>query len=364
MRIVITGGAGFLGSRLALRLLQRGMLTDAKGRQREIAQIVLLDVVSATLPADPRLTSIAGDLADAAVVERAVTRDTDTVFHMAAVVSGQAEADFDIGMRVNLDATRLLLERCRKLDAPPKFVFTSSLAVFGGPVPDPVTDDAPVTPQASYGAQKLIGEYLVYDMTRKGFIDGRSLRLPTVTVRPGKPNKAASSFASGIIREPLAGVDAICPVAPATRMWVQSPRAVIENLIIGHEAPATCVRAHAIGQRAGYLRPRRRHGRGIAPRRRRCGRRPREVDLRSGHRQDRGDVACEFRAQARPRTGHEGRPGLREHRARVHRGRHAQGVAASTRRTVRSLPALPRQALPPAVPVPRRAAGPNPTGSA
>jgi D-erythronate 2-dehydrogenase len=239
MRIVITGGAGFLGRRLALRLLQRGTLTDAKGRQREIAQIVLLDVVSATLPADPRLTSIAGDLADAAVVEHAVTDDTDTVFHMAAVVSGQAEADFDVGMRVNLDATRLLLERCRRLHAPPKFVFTSSLAVFGGPVPDPVTDDAPVTPQASYGAQKLIGEYLVYDMTRKGFIDGRSLRLPTITVRPGKPNKAASSFASGIIREPLAGVDAICPVAPATRMWVQSPRAVIENLIIGHEAPAT-----------------------------------------------------------------------------------------------------------------------------
>jgi len=239
MRIVITGGAGFLGRRLALRLLERGTLADANGRPREIAQIVLLDVVPATLPADPRLTTIAGDLADAAVVERAVTRDTDSVFHMAAVVSGQAEADFDTGMRVNLDATRLLLERCRALAAPPKFVFTSSLAVFGGPVPDPVTDDAPVTPQASYGAQKLIGEYLVYDMTRKGFVDGRSLRLPTVTVRPGKPNKAASSFASGIIREPLAGVDAICPVAPATRMWVQSPRAVIENLIIGHEVPAT-----------------------------------------------------------------------------------------------------------------------------
>ena len=239
MRIVITGGAGFLGRRLAHRLLERGTLTDAQDRTREIAQIVLLDVVPATLPADPRLTTIAGDLADAAVVERAVTRDTDSVFHMAAVVSGQAEADFDIGMRVNLDATRLLLERCRALAAPPKFVFTSSLAVFGGPVPDPVTDDAPVTPQASYGAQKLIGEYLVYDMTRKGFVDGRSLRLPTVTVRPGKPNKAASSFASGIIREPLAGVDAICPVAPATRMWVQSPRAVIENLIIGHEVPAT-----------------------------------------------------------------------------------------------------------------------------
>ena len=238
MRIVITGGAGFLGRRLAFRLLERGTLTDARGQPREIAEIVLLDVVPATLPDDRRVAIIAGDLADPAVVQRAVTPDTDTVFHLAAVVSGQAEADFDIGMRVNLDATRRLLERCRKLAAPPKFVFTSSLAVFGGPVPDPVTDDAPVTPQASYGAQKLIGEYLVYDMTRKGFIDGRSLRLPTVTVRPGKPNQAASSFASGIIREPLAGVDAPCPVAPTTKMWVQSPRAVIENLIIGHEVPA------------------------------------------------------------------------------------------------------------------------------
>ena len=238
MRIVITGGAGFLGRRLGLRLLERGTLTDARGKVREIAQIVLLDVVPATVPADPRIAIVAGDLADPAVVERAVTRDTDTVFHLAAVVSGQAEADFDIGMRVNLDATRLLLERCRRLAAPPKFVFASSLAVFGGPVPDPVTDDAPVTPQASYGTQKLIGEHLVYDMTRKGFIDGRSLRLPTVTVRPGTPNKAASSFASGIIREPLAGVDATCPVAATTKMWVQSPRAVIENLIIGHEVSA------------------------------------------------------------------------------------------------------------------------------
>ncbi len=184
------------------------------------------------------MSAVAGDLADPAVIERAVTRDTDTVFHLAAVVSGQAEADFDIGMRVNLDATRLLLERCRRLAAPPRFVFTSSLAVYGGPVPDPVPDDAPLMPQASYGAQKAMGEYLVYDMTRKGFIDGRSLRLPTVTVRPGKPNKAASSFASGIIREPLSGIDAPCPVAPATRMWVVSPRTVIESLVVGHEAPA------------------------------------------------------------------------------------------------------------------------------
>jgi len=239
MRIVITGGAGFLGRRLAARLLSRSALTDARGKAREISALVLLDVVPATLPSDPRLTVLAGDLSDSAVVERAVTRGTDTVFHLAAVVSGQAEADFDIGMRVNLDATRLILERCRTLEAPPKFLFTSSLAVYGGPLPDLVRDDSPVTPQASYGAQKLICEHLVYDMTRKGFIDGRSLRLPTVTVRPGKPNLAASSFASGIIREPLAGVDALCPVATTTKVWVQSPRAVIENLIVGHEAPAS-----------------------------------------------------------------------------------------------------------------------------
>jgi nucleoside-diphosphate-sugar epimerase len=239
MRIVITGGAGFLGTRLARKLLERGTLADARGNARKIESLLLLDVVPpATAWSDARVSALAGDLADPAVIERAVTRDTDTVFHLAAVVSGQAEAEFDVGMRVNLDATRALLERCRKLAAPPKLVFTSSLAVFGGPVPDPVPDDAPLMPQASYGIQKAIGEYLVYDMTRKGFIDGRSLRLPTVTVRPGKPNKAASSFASGIIREPLSGVDAPCPVAPTTRMWVVSPRTVVDSLIVGHETPA------------------------------------------------------------------------------------------------------------------------------
>jgi nucleoside-diphosphate-sugar epimerase len=239
MKVVISGGAGFLGTRLARRLLARGTLTDTQGRAREIASIVLVDVVPAAAYEDKRVTSLVGDLSDPALLERAVDRDVDSVFHLAAVVSGQAEAEFDTGMRVNLDATRALLERCRTLAAPPKFVFTSSLAVFGGPVPDPVPDDAPLMPQASYGAQKAIGEYLVYDMTRKGMIDGRSLRLPTVTVRPGKPNRAASSFASGIVREPLSGVEAICPVAPATRMWVQSPRAVVDNLVVGHEAPAS-----------------------------------------------------------------------------------------------------------------------------
>ena len=237
MRIVITGGAGFLGTRLARKLLERGSLVDAAGTSRPLRQLVLLDITAAAVD-DPRVTAVAGDLADPAVIGRVVTADTDSIFHLAAVVSGQAEAEFDTGMRVNLDATRALLERCRKLNKPPTFVFTSSLAVFGGKLPDPVPDDAPLTPQTSYGAQKAIGELLVYDMTRKGFIDGRSLRLPTVTVRPGKPNKAASSFASGIIREPLSGIDAVCPVPPQTEIWITSPRQVIDNLIVGHDVAA------------------------------------------------------------------------------------------------------------------------------
>jgi len=237
MRIVITGGAGFLGTRLARKLLERGTLADAAGNTRLLRQLVLLDIVAATVT-DPRVTAVAGDLADPAVINRVVTPDTDSIFHLAAIVSGQAEAEFDTGMRVNVDASRALLERCRKLDRPPKFVFSSSLAVFGGQLPDPVPDDAPLTPQTSYGAQKAIGELLVYDMTRKGYIDGRSLRLPTVTVRPGRPNKAASSFASGIIREPLSGIDAACPVAPETQLWVTSPRRVIDNLIVGHDVAA------------------------------------------------------------------------------------------------------------------------------
>jgi len=237
MRIVITGGAGFLGTRLARKLLERGSLVDAAGTSRPLRELVLLDMTAAAVD-DRRVTAVAGDLADPAVIERVVTADTDSIFHLAAVVSGQAEAEFDTGMRVNLDATRALLERCRKLSKPPRFVFTSSLAVFGGKLPDPVPDDAPLTPQTSYGTQKAIGELLVYDMTRKGFIDGRSLRLPTVTVRPGKPNKAASSFASGIIREPLSGIDAVCPVPPQTEIWITSPRQVIDNLIVGHDVAA------------------------------------------------------------------------------------------------------------------------------
>ena len=237
MHVVITGGAGFLGGKLAAALLARGSLTDARGARREIARLTLVDVGAARI-SDPRVTSMTGDVADPALVARALA-NADSVFHLAAVVSGEAEADFDLGWRVNVDATRALLEACRALASPPKVVYTSSCAVFGGPLPDPVPDTQALWPQSSYGNQKAIGEFLVNDYTRKGFIDGRSLRLPTISVRPGKPNKAASSFASGILREPLHGVDAVCPVAATTRMWLLSPRRAVDNLIVAHEAPAS-----------------------------------------------------------------------------------------------------------------------------
>ena len=145
------------------------------------------------------------------------------MYHLAAVVSGQAEAEFDLGMRVNVDATRALLEACRRLEKPPRFVFSSTLAVFGGPLPAVVPDDVAVMPQSSYGSEKAIAELLVHEYSRKGFVDGIVCRLPTVAVRPGAPNAAASSFVSGIIREPLAGIDTVCPVPLDTRLWISSP---------------------------------------------------------------------------------------------------------------------------------------------
>lgn len=223
MKVLITGGAGFLGKRLAVRLLARA----------DIDEIVLVDVVPAEGFADPRVRAVAGDIADADLMASLVDASTAGVFHLAAVVSGQAEADFDLGMAINLDASRLLLDLCRRRGHKPRVVFTSSVAVYGGDLPDIVTDDLALRPASSYGTQKAIAELLLADYSRRGFVDGRILRLPTVSVRPGLPNKAASSFASGIIREPLNGQGAVCPVAPETRLWLLSPRCAVDCLLHG-----------------------------------------------------------------------------------------------------------------------------------
>jgi nucleoside-diphosphate-sugar epimerase len=239
MRVVITGGGGFLGSRLARALLARGRLTAADGSERQISRIVLLDgAFPAAMPSDPRLEIVRGDIAERAVVERVVTPDTASMFHLAAVVSGGAEADFDLGMRVNLEGTRLLLERLRQCARPPHLVFASSVAAFGGELPPVLDDSTTPLPQTSYGTQKVVSEYLISDYSRKGFLDGRSLRLPTVVVRPGKPNAAASSFASGILREPLNGVASECPVEAETGVWLLSPKRVVEAFVHAHELHA------------------------------------------------------------------------------------------------------------------------------
>lgn len=240
MRVVITGGGGFLGLKLAKALLARDGLVADDGTKRSVSKLVLLDAAfPEDMPSDSRLEVVRGDVSDTATLEHVVTPDTGAVFHLAAVVSGAAEADFDLGDRVNLEGTRRLLERARRCTRPPRLVFASSVAAFGGDLPPVLDDSTTPTPQTSYGTQKVIGEYLIADMSRKGFIDGRSLRLPTIVVRAGKPNAAASSFASGILREPLNGVASPCPVAAETGVWLLSPKRVIEAFVHAHELPAS-----------------------------------------------------------------------------------------------------------------------------
>ncbi len=236
MNVFITGGGGFLGARLARTILARGTLVDRDGRPRPVTRVRLFDTA---FPAnlDSRLETIAGDLSEPGALEAALTPDTDVVFHLAAVVSGGAEADFDSGMRVNFSGTHRLLEACRKLASRPQLLFTSSVAAFGGELPAVLDDHTTANPQSSYGAQKVIGEYLVADYTRKGFIDGISLRLPTVVVRPGRPNLAASSFASSVIREPLAGETSVCPVPASTGVWLLSPPRVIDSFFHAQALP-------------------------------------------------------------------------------------------------------------------------------
>ena len=240
MNVTITGASGFLGRKLAHRLLAANALVGSNGETSRVEQLTLLDVIdpSADLAEDPRVTVVTGDITDRALLERAIPADTDSVFHLAAVVSAGAEEDFDLGIAVNLDATRAILDICRGHGSGPKLIFASSCAAFGGDMPDVIADMTARTPQTSYGTQKVIGELLVNDYSRKGYVDGRALRFPTVVVRPGKPNKAASTFASSIIREPLQGDRAVCPVTPDSRMFLASPRSIIENVVRAHNLSA------------------------------------------------------------------------------------------------------------------------------
>lgn len=236
MKIVITGGAGFLGLRLAHEIAARGGLGIDGGERRPVDEFVLVDRVAANeLP--PSARPVIADIAEPGWMEDAIGDGVDGIFHMAAVVSAQAEADFDLGMRINVDATRALLEYCRRLEAAPRLVFPSSVASFG-PVAGTVTDRTPSRPQNSYGVEKVIGELLVTDYSRRGWIDGRCVRLPTIAVRPGKPNQAASSFVSSIVREPMQGEVAVLPVDPDLELWIASPRAAVGHLIHAFETPA------------------------------------------------------------------------------------------------------------------------------
>ena len=229
MRVLVIGAAGMIGRKLTERLAKDGTIAG-----RRISGLTLHDVVEAPKPAAPFASRAAvSDLATACEAEKLVAERPDCIFHLAAVVSGEAEADFDKGYRVNLDGTRRLFEAVRQAGDGyrPRLVFTSSIAVFGAPFPEAIDDEFLGAPLTSYGTQKAIGELLLSDYSRRGFFDGIGIRLPTICVRPGKPNKAASGFFSGIIREPLAGQEAVLPVPDTVRHWFASPRAAVQFLI-------------------------------------------------------------------------------------------------------------------------------------
>ena len=242
MHILVIGAAGMVGRKLAARLA-----TDGRLRGRPIEALTLVDVVAPTAPEGfgGRVDTVTADLSAPGEADTLAARRPDVVFHLAAVVSGEAEADFDKGYRINLDGTRLQFEAIRRegLRRPyePRVVFTSSIAVFGAPFPERIGDEFLSAPLTSYGTQKAIGELLLSDYSRRGFLDGIGIRLPTVCVRPGRPNLAASGFFSGILREPLSGREAVLPVSDDVRHWFASPRAAVNFLMHAAEVDAAAL---------------------------------------------------------------------------------------------------------------------------
>ncbi|HLJ00602.1 MAG TPA: D-erythronate dehydrogenase [Bradyrhizobium sp.] len=242
MHILILGAAGMIGRKLTEQLLRDGRLSG-----REISKMTLQDVVAPAKPANAGfpVETLAGDFALPGVVEKLVANRPEMIFHLAAIVSGEAELDFDKGYRINLDGTRMLFDAIRLAGGgyKPRVVFTSSIAVFGAPFPDAIGDEFFTTPLLSYGTQKAIGELLLADYSRRGFMDGVGIRLPTICIRPGLPNKAASGFFSGILREPLSGKEAVLPVSEDVRHWHASPRSAVGFLI--HAATMDTAKAGA-----------------------------------------------------------------------------------------------------------------------
>jgi nucleoside-diphosphate-sugar epimerase len=234
MHILVTGAAGMIGRKLVARLVK-----DGHRNGETIDRLTLIDVVAPEKPARFAGTAEAStsDLSSAGAAAKAIAKKPEVIFHLAGVVSGEAEIDFEKGYRVNLDGTRALLEAIRAAEYKPKVIFTSSIAVYGAPFSSSIPDDFHLTPLTSYGTQKAICELLLADYTRRGFLEGVGIRLPTICVRPGKPNKAASGFFSGIIREPLAGQEALLPVSDTVRHTHASPRAAVGFLI--HAASLT-----------------------------------------------------------------------------------------------------------------------------
>lgn len=236
--VLITGGGGFLGQKLAARLAQLGEVGGLGIRSLTLTDVAPPKPVDAAFPVRAEVV----DISDPLAVQKLFEDTFDTIYHLAAVVSGQAEAEFDLGLQVNLFGTLNLLQAARMQDArigrPAKFIYASSCAVHGGEVADPVPEGAELNPQTSYGTQKAMGELLVQDLSRRGIVDGRGLRLPTVSIRPGKANAAASSFMSSIFRDTLQGDTANCPLGRGYKVWHTAPRTMIENLVHAAAVPA------------------------------------------------------------------------------------------------------------------------------
>ena len=320
MHILILGAAGMVGRKLTERLLRDGRLG-----KHDITRMTLQDVVAPAKPANASIPIevVASDFADAGAAAPLIAGRPEVIFHLAAIVSGEAEAEFDKGYRINLDGTRHLIDAIRHAGGgyKPRLVFTSSIAVFGAPFPEKIGDEFFHTPLTSYGTQKSICELLINDYTRKGLLDGISIRLPTICVRPGKPNKAASGFFSNIIREPLAGEEAVLPVSEDVRHWHASPKSAVGFLV-----HAGTMDLNAMGPRRNLSMPgmsvtRRRADRGARARRRQERHRAHQARARSDHHRHRLRLAARFRHRPRAQARlHHRREDVRRHHPDSHRG--------------------------------------------